>query len=522
MPVAEQEIDQRRREIQKILASREFASSRQLREFLQFVSEAAFDGRTHLEQAEIADKVLKRGVDFNPLDDASVRKLGTALRQRLQNYYETEGLQDLVRVTLPVRSYVPSFEARPELAPPPQVEPVPPPPSRRWAAAVIGGAAAAAVGGFAWLRGRSAADDTVATFVIHSRQGDIMHKVNDVAPDAILFGPGLGSSREVTARMVFTPERATQQAGILIYGDADRYVKLGRQFLARPLLEFGLETEGRYLKPPGTFSFDPDAYNGQPIWLKIRRQGSDFRAFVSSDGSRWRPLGNVLQMPQAMNDAKAAIYAHNGRSNAISGDAKFDHVSIGISFHDLPIGPADLSQFPGWRMLETPTDIPTASLDGECLVLAGSGESGSPEFVTPIPAGDWTVSTRLDFLPMDGVTSGLVVTGSKGRFRLIRWDLDGGSITAEYLGKRQVNAKDAEGAPPVILRMTARGGVAQGSFSWDDRRFQPIPLEVPLRDLGDNCSVGFHVSRSSWKPGGQPVAARFYYIRQELSSLKKA
>lgn len=521
MPVAEPEIDQRRREIQKILASREFASSRQLREFLQYVSEAAFDGRTHLEQAEIADKVLKRGADFNPLDDASVRKLGTALRQRLQNYYETEGLQDLVRVTLPVRSYVPSFEVRPE-PPPPPVETVATPPSRRWIAGAIGGAAVAVIGGYAALRHGSTEEESTSAFVIRSHQGDIMHKVNDVAPDAILFGPSLGSSRELTARLLFTPERATQQAGILIYGDADRYVKLGRQFLARPLLEFGLETDGRYLKPPGTFSFDPEAHNGQPIWLKIRRQGSEFRAFVASDGSRWRPLGNVLQMPQAMNDAKAAIYAHNGRSNAVSAEAKFDHVSTGISFHDCPIGPADLSLFPGWRMLETSSGTPSASLDGECLVFTGSGESGSPEFVTPVPAGDWTVSTRLDFLPMDGVTSGLVVTGAKGRFRLIRWDLDGGSITAEYLGKRQVNAKDAEGAPPVILRMTARGGVVQGSFSWDDRRFRTIPLEVPLRDLGDNCSVGFHVSRSSWKPGGDPVNARFYYIRQELSVLKKA
>ncbi len=517
MPVAEQDIDQRRREIQKILASREFASSRQLREFLQYVSEAAFDGRTHLEQAEIADKVLKRGADFNPLDDASVRKLGTALRQRLQNYYETEGVQDAVRVTLPMRSYVPSFEIRPEPPHPPPVEIVPASPSRRRLIAVVSGAAVAAAGGSAWWWRRSAGEDPVPAFVIQSHQGDIMHKVNDVAPNAILFGPALGASREMTARLVFTPERATQQAGILVYGDADRYVKLGRQFLARPLLEFGLETEGRYLKPPGTFTFDPEAHNGQPVWLKIRWDASQFRAFISNDGSRWRPLGNVLQMPQPMDDARPAIYAHNGRSNAVAAEARFDNVSIGISFHDYPAGPADFARFPGWRMTAPSTGNPTAVFDGECLALAGSGE-----LVTPAPAGDWTISTRLDFLPRDGVTPGLVVTGSKSRFRLIRWDLDGGSITAEHLGVRQVNAKDAEGAPPVILRMTARSGRVQGSFSWDYQRFYKIPIEVPMHELGDDCSIGFHVSRSSWKPGGDPVVARFYYFRQELTSLKSA
>lgn len=519
MPVADQEIDLRRREIQKILASREFASSRQLREFLQYVSEAAFNGRTHLEQAEIADKVLKRGADFNPLDDASVRKLGTALRQRLQNYYETEGLEDPVRVTLPVRSYVPSFEVRPE--PPQTVAPDPisqPTRSRRWLLGGTGAAGLAAIGGFTWLSRRLSDQEASPAFVIHSWQGDIMHKRNDVAPDAILFGPSFGSAREMTARLVFPAERATQQAGILIFGDPDRYVKLGRQFLSRPQLEFGLETQGRYLKPPGTFAFDPDAYTGQPIWLKIRHQWPEYRAFVSSDGSRWRPFGNVLQMPEGMGDARAAIYAHNGRSNAVSADAKFDKVSIGISFHDYPAGPVDLSLFPGWRITSSPSSV---LLDGECLVLVGSKEWGHPEFLTPIPAGDWTISTRLDFLPLDGVTSGLTVIGSKAQFRLIRWDLDGGSITAEYLGQGQVNAKDAEGAPPVILKMTCRNGVLQSSFSWDDRRFQEIPLKVPLHDLGDNLSVGFHVSRSSWKPGGNPVTSRFYYLRQELTSLRQ-
>ena len=98
--------------MQKILASQEFAPSRQFRDFLHYISEAAFEGRTHLDQIEIADKVLKRGKEFSPLDDASVRNLGTALRQRLQRYYDTEGPNDPVRVTLPVRSYIPTFELR--------------------------------------------------------------------------------------------------------------------------------------------------------------------------------------------------------------------------------------------------------------------------------------------------------------------------------------------------------------------------------------------------------------------------
>ena len=112
MPVLEENAEACRRQVQRILASHEFVTSRQLRDFLQYVSEAAFEGRTHLDQIEIAEKVLQRGKDFNPLDDASVRKLGTALRQRLDRFYETDGSQDPVRISLPVRSYVPVFELR--------------------------------------------------------------------------------------------------------------------------------------------------------------------------------------------------------------------------------------------------------------------------------------------------------------------------------------------------------------------------------------------------------------------------
>ena len=78
----------------------------------------------------------------------------------------------------------------------------------------------------------------------------------------------------MTARLVFTPERATQQAGLLIYGDADRYVKLGRQFLARPQLEFGMESYGRYTKPAGTFAYDPDAQTPAPAEPKPSSGGT--------------------------------------------------------------------------------------------------------------------------------------------------------------------------------------------------------------------------------------------------------
>ena len=165
-----------------------------------------------------------------------------------------------------------------------------------------------AAGGGGWWYSRRPVE-AYPSFVIRTRQGDIMHERNDAAADALLLGPPIGELDEVTTRLVFTPERATQQAGILVFGDADHYVKLGRQFLARPQLEFGIESGGRYNKPPDTFFYDPDAQTGEPVWLSIRRNRSEYRAFVSYDGLRWRPLGTVLMMPKPMQNPRAAIFA---------------------------------------------------------------------------------------------------------------------------------------------------------------------------------------------------------------------
>lgn len=523
--VAEENAEAYRRQVRRILASQEFVTSRQLREFLQYVSEAALEGRTHVEQVEIAEKVLQRGKEFNPLDDASVRKLGTALRQRLDRFYETEGSNDPVRITLPVRSYIPIFEFRNGQA---ALEPLPVSPvpaaapetrSRRWV--IGGGLGAAAIGAGGWWY-RHRPGESYPVFVIRTRQGDIMHRRNDAAEEAVLLGPPVGESDEVTTRLVFTPERATQQAGILIFGSADQYVKLGRQFLSRPQLEFGIESDGRYSKPPDTFSYDPDAQTGEPVWLSIRRHESEYRAFVSADGTRWRPHGNVLTMAKPMPNARAAIFAHNGRSDAPSAEARFDRLSVGISFHNLLEGPVDLEAFKGWKLRANSGSNPASRLDGECLAIefASSEVPQSSDFVKTAPAGDWTFSTRLDFLSVSGSTAGLTAVGPKGRFRFIRWDLDGGSITAEFLGNRQVNRKDYEGAPPVVLRMTCRKGILRCSFSRDGRRFEDVPLEVPVAELtAKDLSIGLHTSTSSWKLGDPRPPARFAYLRHDIESL---
>jgi regulation of enolase protein 1 (concanavalin A-like superfamily) len=523
---AEVSAELHRRQVQRIVASTEFASSRQLREYFKFLAEAAFDGRTQLDQTEIAEGVLHRGKDFNPVDDASVRKLATLLRHKLTAYYATEGAGDEVVVTLPTRSYIPLFHAReisssplPEAksAFPPAEVAAPAPRSSRILYAVIAIVIVGLVSQAVYFLPASAMEPQ---FNFATASGDIMHRENSLPADGLRLGPEVGPYDQVTVRMAFSPERATQQAGILLYADADHYVKLGRQFNSRAQLEFGVEVAGHYQKPSGTFSYDPMGQSNAPVWLSIRRYQSKFTAMTSSDGLEWKRFGNELEMPGSR-PIRVGLYAHNGRSDAPSTKAVFDRLTVGAEFHGYDPGVSFTESSSGWRTvrsLESP--LPIWETNSLLLPFSAREKVYSTSFLRPARSGDWTISTRLDFLSMHGAAAGLTVRGDRSNFRLIRWDLDGGSITAEHLGYKQANLKDFGGEPPLILRVRCRNGLLTSSFSRDGAVFQEFPLRVPLAELGSKIEYGVEGSKSTWGGPQEYPPARFFYFHQEVETLQ--
>lgn len=515
-----------RRQIERVANSAEFSGSRQLREFLSYVGEAALEGRHHVGQEEIANAVLGRGDSFNPLDDASVRKIATLTRKRLQRYYENEGVNDAVVITLPVRRYLPQFRLRGDaaaLAEPPAVEwpeDAREPGRRRFLpwTAVAAALALVALAIWVWRRPEGSPRNS---FVIQTSRGDFMHQTLDLPPNGIQLGPLVPENGDITVRLHFIPESAYQQAGLLIYESPDQYVKLGRQFLSRAELEFGQEIRGKYEKPPGTFTFDPEGQTGQPVWLSIRRRGSSFRAFSSQDGIHWRPVGNELVMRDPMPNARAAIYAHHGRTEAPPATAIFDSLSIGEEFHDRQPGPVNPGGLAGWQITTNCPEGAGVGFDPSALVFSfGASPQGCrTDMLRPAPKGDWTVSAKVDFLPENGSAAGLTAVGSLGQFRIIRWDLNGGSVSAEFFTKNQVNQPDFPGSPPLVLRLDCRDGVITSRWSRDNLHFQTLDYHVPARTLGEDLRVGLHLSRSTWV--SQPVLppVRFSYFREHATKL---
>jgi TolB-like protein len=94
-----------------IQASSAFSASRQLSLFLAYVVEKTLAGEAdRIKAYSIATEALGRPETFDPSADPIVRVEAGRLRKALEAYYQGEGAQASLRITIPRGSYVPRFE----------------------------------------------------------------------------------------------------------------------------------------------------------------------------------------------------------------------------------------------------------------------------------------------------------------------------------------------------------------------------------------------------------------------------
>jgi regulation of enolase protein 1 (concanavalin A-like superfamily) len=512
-----------RLQLRKILESRELSSSPQIRQFLSYVSEAAFQNRVNLEQTEIAEHALGKGVGFNPIEDASVRRVATLARQKIQKYYEEAGSNDPVVVTLPVRSYVPVFRFREEI---PSADSVPVARRRFWAGALVcAGAGVVGLAAIAWLiqsgmPGRKPAA-TAGAVEVRTQRGTIENRVLNLPGEGILLGPKIGSNDDVSVRLRFSPEVAYQQAGLIVFQSPDQYIKLGRQFNTRVHWEFGMEEGGKYDRRPGIWSYDPLGQNGAPVWLMIRRRQNVFRAFTSEDGHTWSQVGNALAPAEPLTEARMGVYAFHGQTEAPAMKAHFEQLASGVTFATAAEEAGDSSPAPGWSIQSNCSEGADFRLIQNALSFRFPPRSCIWQLLRPLPAGDCVLTTKLDLMPFSGTIAGLTLEGKRGRVRLGRWPLNGGSIVLQYPpGDQTMVHADYPGNPPVVLRLEVKGGRITGSFSRDEEHFLALPGAAGLDDLGGDLRFGINSQSTSWSQADVLPTARFYYIRQQADRLQ--
>ncbi len=102
--------DARRNLVKRIVASSAFTRSNRLSEFLKFVYSLAEKGRfDDIHEQNIGAAVFGRTRDYDPADDSIVRSHASRLRHRLKEYFEDEGRNEPLILTIPRGSYIPAF-----------------------------------------------------------------------------------------------------------------------------------------------------------------------------------------------------------------------------------------------------------------------------------------------------------------------------------------------------------------------------------------------------------------------------
>ena len=99
-----------REELNRVLASHEFRTSKRSQEFLRYIVEHTLTGRADLlKERTIGIEVFGRPASYDPSDDATVRVKASEVRKRLGMYYSDQGAHNPVRIEMPSGTYVPEF-----------------------------------------------------------------------------------------------------------------------------------------------------------------------------------------------------------------------------------------------------------------------------------------------------------------------------------------------------------------------------------------------------------------------------
>ncbi|MGH9429745.1 MAG: hypothetical protein ACRD2L_25955, partial [Terriglobia bacterium] len=104
-------VDTEKAELKAVLGSKLFSCAPTMAQFLAYICSKHFEGQAHeIKEYTVAVEAFGRPADFQQKEDPIVRVEATRLRKRLRQYYETEGLDHSLRITVPSGQYAPRFE----------------------------------------------------------------------------------------------------------------------------------------------------------------------------------------------------------------------------------------------------------------------------------------------------------------------------------------------------------------------------------------------------------------------------
>ena len=97
-------------QLERLLATPHFSSSKRYPSFLRFVVSNALSGQTELLKERILGvELFARSADYDTTTDPIVRVTAAEIRKRIEQYYQEAGHDAEIRISLPSGSYVPQF-----------------------------------------------------------------------------------------------------------------------------------------------------------------------------------------------------------------------------------------------------------------------------------------------------------------------------------------------------------------------------------------------------------------------------
>src|SRR2546423_1784906 len=112
------ELDPSRIQIQRIVSSKPFKTSEVHRNLLNYLAEKSLAGEAqNLKEYTVGLDVFGKPSSYDPRQESVVRMHVGRLRQKLAEYYRSDGADDPIIVDLPKGGFAVTFETRP--APPP-------------------------------------------------------------------------------------------------------------------------------------------------------------------------------------------------------------------------------------------------------------------------------------------------------------------------------------------------------------------------------------------------------------------
>src|SRR5437879_4524229 len=103
--------DERWQLVQRIVSSTPFQKGTRLKDLLQYLTEQTIHGHAHeLTEQHIGNVLFHKPSDYSPLEDSSVRVHARQLRLKLHEFFDEEGRNEPLILSIPKGSYTPVFK----------------------------------------------------------------------------------------------------------------------------------------------------------------------------------------------------------------------------------------------------------------------------------------------------------------------------------------------------------------------------------------------------------------------------